>query len=67
MVSHRVRQSSDSVVQDEQVLVLVLPESKHQRIEDEAQVGHQLRTRFLLQGGKRTEGGIQKGRRLNLV
>lgn len=55
VVSHRVCQRSYSVVKDEQVLVLVLPESKHQRIKDEAQVGHQLRTCFLLQGGKCTE------------
>lgn len=59
MVAHRVRQGSNSIVEDEQVLVLVLPESKHQRVEDEAQVGHQLRAGLLLQGGKRTDGEIQ--------
>lgn len=54
MVSHGVCQCSYSIVKDEQVLVLVLPESKHQRIKNEAKVRHQLCTRFLLQGGKCT-------------
>lgn len=59
VVSHRVCQRSYSIVKNEQVLVLVLPESKHQRIKDEAKVGHQLRTCFLLQGGKCTVGKTQ--------
>lgn len=56
MVSHRVCQCSYSIIEDEQVLVLVLPKSKNQRVQDEAQVRHQLCTRLLLQGGKRAVG-----------
>lgn len=39
--------------------MLVLPKGKHQRVQDDAQVGNQLRARLLLQGGKRTEWGEQ--------
>lgn len=35
MVSHGVCQGSYSIVKDKQVLVLVLPKGKHQRIKDE--------------------------------
>ena len=56
-----VGQRADGVVQDEQVLVLVLPEGEHQRVQDETQVGYQLRTRLLLQCGERTEGGGERG------
>jgi len=56
MVSHRVRQCSYGVIEDEQVLVLVLPKSKNQRVQDETKVRHQLCARLLLQGGKRTVG-----------
>lgn len=52
MVSHRVRQRSDGVVEDQQVLVLIFPERKHQRVQDEAEVRHQLRARLLFQGCK---------------
>lgn len=54
MVAHRVCQSSDGVVEYEEILVLVLSEGKHQRVQDEAQIGNQLRARLLLQGGERT-------------
>lgn len=59
MVSHRVCQCSYSIVEDQQVLVLVLSKSEHQRVQDEAQVRHQLCTRLLLQGGKRTVGEMR--------
>lgn len=59
MVSHRVCQCSYSIIKDEQVLVLVLPKSKNKRVQDEAQVRHQLSTRLLLQGGKRAVGTIR--------
>lgn len=55
MVAHGIRQRSDGVVQDEEILVLVLSEGKHQRVQDEAQVGDELRARLFLQSGKRTE------------
>lgn len=55
MVAHRVCQSSDGVVEYEEILVLVLSEGKHERVQDEAQIGNQLCARLLLQGGKRTE------------
>lgn len=54
VVAHGVGQGSDGIVQDEQVLVLVLGESKHQGLEDVTEVGHQFRARLLLQSG---EGG----------
>ncbi len=56
MVSHRVGQCSYSIIEDEQVLVLVLPKGKNQCVQDEAQIRHQLCTRLLLQGGKRAVG-----------
>lgn len=55
MVAHRVCQSSDGIVEYEEILVLVLSEGKHERVQDEAQIGNQLCARLLLQGGKRTE------------
>ena len=54
VVSHRVSQGSYCIVQDEQILVLVLSECKDQRVQDEAEVGHQLCARLLLQRGKST-------------
>lgn len=63
VVSHRVCQCPNSVVEDEQVLVLVLPKGKHQRVQDEAQVRHQLGTRLLLQGGERAIGRDEMGER----
>lgn len=56
VVSNRVGQRSDSIVEDEQVLVLVLPEGEHQRVQDVAQVRHQLGARLFLQGGERAAG-----------
>lgn len=73
VVPHRVGQRADGVVQDEQVLVLVLAEGEHQRVQDKAEVRHQLRARLLLQGGKRTEaregGGVtlREDRRLKHI
>ena len=61
VVSHRVSQGADGIVQDEQVLVLVLVEGEDQRVQDVGQVGDQLGTRLLLQGSKRTTGGTGKG------
>lgn len=55
MVTHWICQSPDSIVQDEEILVLVLPEGKHQSVQDEAQVGDQFCARLLLQGGKGAE------------
>ena len=52
VVAHAVRQGADGVVQDEEVLVLVFVEREHQRLDDEAEVGHQLGARLLLQGGE---------------
>lgn len=52
MVPHGVCQCPDGIVKNEQILVLVLSESKHQRIQDECQVRHQLCAGFLLQRGK---------------
>ncbi|KAG7223784.1 hypothetical protein INR49_026467 [Caranx melampygus] len=37
MVSHRVRQCSYGIIKNEQVLVLILPKCKNQRVQDEAQ------------------------------
>ncbi len=54
MVPNRVCKCPYGVVENEQVFVLVLAESKHQRVQDEGQVGHQLRARLLLQSGKGT-------------
>lgn len=54
MVPHGVCKCSYGVVKNEQILVLVLVESKHQRIQDECQVRHQLCAGFLLQRGKCT-------------
>ena len=59
VVSHRVGQCSYSIIEDEQVLVLVLPKSKHQCVQDEAQVRHQLCTSLFLQSGKCTVGEIR--------
>lgn len=39
--------------------MLVLSKGKHQRVQDEAQIGDELRARLLLQSGKRTEWGEQ--------
>lgn len=55
MVSHRVSKGPDGVVEDQQVLVLVLAEGKHQCVQNEAQVGHQLCTGLLFQSRKRTD------------
>lgn len=54
MVPDRIGQCSDSIVEDEQVLMLVLAKSKNQCVQNEAQVRHQLCTRLLLQGSERT-------------
>lgn len=54
MVSHRVGQRSYGVIKNEQVLVLILPKSKNQRVQDEAQVRDQLCACLLLQSGKCT-------------
>lgn len=64
MVSHRVRKCSYGIIKDEQVLVLILPKSKNQRVQDEAQIRHQLCTRLLLQGGKCTLEKIRWVRRI---
>lgn len=54
MVAHRVRQSADGVVENEQIFVLVLAEGKDQSVQDESQVRHQLGAGLLLQSGKGT-------------
>lgn len=54
MVPHRVCECSYGVVKNEQILVLVLAESKHQCVQDECQIRHQLCAGFLLQCGKCT-------------
>ena len=57
MVPDRVCKGSNSIVQNEQVLGLVFLEGCHEHLQDVTQVRHQLCTRLLLQGGKRTGGG----------
>lgn len=59
VVAHRVSQGANSVIQDEQVLVLVLAESEDKGIQDVAEVRHQLRARLLLQGGEGTGGRVE--------
>ncbi len=55
MMSDRVCQGADGVVEDEQVLVLIFSKRKHQCVQNETEVRNQLRTRFLLQSRERTE------------
>lgn len=59
MVSHRVGQRSYGVIENQQVLVLIFPESENQRVQDEAEIRDQLRTGLLLQGG---EGAVWGGK-----
>ena len=58
VVAHRVSQSADSIVEDEQVLGLVLVEGGHEDLEDIPEVGHQLCACLLLQRGKGTAGSL---------
>lgn len=55
VVTHWVCQSSYGIIENEKILVLVLPKGKHQRVQDKAQVGNKLCACLLLQGGKRTK------------
>ncbi len=55
MMSDRVCQGADGVVEDEQVLVLIFSKRKHQCVQNETEVRNQLRTRFLLQSRECTE------------
>lgn len=61
VMPHRVSQRPDGIVEDEQILVLVFPKGKHQRVQDEAEIWDQLGARLLLQGGEGT--GIWGGGR----
>lgn len=54
MVPHRVCERSYGIVKNEQIFVLVLAEGKHQGVQDECQIGHQLCAGLLLQSGKGT-------------
>lgn len=56
MMSDRVSKGPDGIIEDQQVLMLVLPEGKHQCVQNEAQVGNQLCTGLLFQGRKCTDG-----------
>lgn len=38
VVTHRICQSSYGIIQDEEILVLILPKGKDQRVQDETQV-----------------------------
>ena len=53
VMAHRVGQRADGVIEDQQVLVLVLAEGKHKRLEDEAEVGHEFGARLLLERRER--------------
>lgn len=53
VMAHWVCQSPYSVVEDEEILVLIFSKSKYKRIEDKAQVRDQLCARLFLQGRKR--------------
>lgn len=66
MVSHGVCQCPYGIIKNEQVLVLILPKCKHQRVQDEAQVRHQLCTRLLLQSGKCTLEKMTQARTIQL-
>lgn len=55
MVTHWICQSSYGIIQDEQILVLVLPESKDQSVQNVTQIWHQLCACLFLQGCKCTE------------
>lgn len=65
MVSDRVSEGSDGIIQDQQVLVLVLAEGKHQGVQNEAQVGNQLCTGLLFQSRKCTDG--RKNQRISSI
>lgn len=56
-MSHRVGEGSNSVVQDEQVLVLVFSKGKNQSVQNEAEIGDELGAGLLLQSGERTSTG----------
>lgn len=54
MEAYRICQRADGIIKDEQVLVLVFTEGKNQSVQNEGQIGHQLRTCLLLQSSKGT-------------
>jgi len=60
MMPHRVCKCSDGVVKNEQIFVLVLAEREHQCVQDDSQVGNQLRAGLLLQSGKGTKKKARK-------
>lgn len=59
MMPDGVCQGADGVVEDEQVLVLIFPECKHQSVQNETEIWNQLRARLLLQSRKCTEKTLQ--------
>lgn len=61
VMSHRVSEGSDGVVQDEQVLVLVFSKGKNQSVQNEAEVGDELGACLLLQGGEGTSTETHRG------
>lgn len=56
VVAHRVRQGTNGIVEDEQILMLVFAKGKNKSVKNIAEVGHQLRACLLLQGSKCTGG-----------
>lgn len=54
MVTNRVSQGANGIIEDEQVLMQVLAKGKDKSVQDIAEVGHQLCASLLLQGGKGT-------------
>lgn len=59
MMPNGVCQSTNGVVEDEQVLVLIFPERKHQSVQNETEIWNQLCARLLLQSRKCTEKTLQ--------
>ena len=58
VISNRVGQCANGIIEDQQVLGLVLVEGCHQHLQDVPQVGHQLSAGLLLQRGKGAAGSL---------
>lgn len=54
MMSYRVSQCPNGIIEDEQILVLVFPEGKDQCVQNKSKIGNKLCASLLLQSSKRT-------------
>lgn len=60
VVSNRISQSANCIIQDQQILVLVFSKSKNQSIQNETEIWDQFCASFFLKGGKSTKKNDNK-------